>query len=145
MKDDELNKKTMKDVDFDSLQRKINIDPEISAKIVRILKKDADFFEYNGLIDYSLIVIIIDYYSYAQSLDLNQKSCFESRKMFRSQQDPNFVYIFGIIDYLETWNIKKKGEKWYKSIWTKAEGISSQSPAYYARRFYNNLVLKIFP
>jgi hypothetical protein len=45
------------------------------------------------------------------------------------------VYFFGIIDYLETWNIRKKGEKWYKSILNKTEGISSQNPAFYSDRF----------
>ena len=45
------------------------------------------------------------------------------------------MYFLGIIDYLETWNIRKKGEKWYKSIFTKAERISSQDPVFYSERF----------
>lgn len=42
------------------------------------------------------------------------------------------MYVFGIIDYLETWNIVKKSEKWYKSIFNKGESISSQDPKFYA-------------
>ena len=67
-----------------------------------------------------------------------------ARTMFRSAQEPEIVYILGIIDYLETWNMRKKGEKWYKSLFTKSEAISSQSPEYYSERFCHNLIDKIF-
>lgn len=29
--------------------------------------------------------------------------------MFYNDKEPNMIYILGIIDYLETWNVKKKG------------------------------------
>lgn len=60
--------------------------------------------------------------------------------MFRNEKEPNLIYILGIIDYLETWNVKKKGEQWYKSLWTRKETISSQSPIEYWRRFCDNLI-----
>lgn len=50
------------------------------------------------------------------------------------------VYILGIIDYLETWNVKKKGERWYKSIFNRSDTISSQSPNFYSQRFCENLI-----
>lgn len=40
--------------------------------------------------------------------------------------------------------MRKKSEKWYKSLWTRSEGISSQSPEFYSRRFCDNLVNMIF-
>jgi len=50
------------------------------------------------------------------------------------------IYILGIIDYLETWNARKKGERWYKSLFARKETISSQSPAFYSQRFCQNLI-----
>jgi len=60
-------------------------------------------------------------------------------------KEAGVVYIFGIIDYLETWNLMKKSEKWYKSIFNKGESISSQNPQFYAERFMKNLVMIILP
>jgi hypothetical protein len=45
------------------------------------------------------------------------------------------VYVIGIIDYLETWNLRKKGEKWYKSLFVDKKKISSQNPGFYSDRF----------
>jgi hypothetical protein len=62
----------------------------------------------NGLIDYSLIIIKVDYNAYC--LDLNEnRPTFNNRTMFYNDKEPNMIYILGIIDYLETWNVKKKG------------------------------------
>lgn len=66
------------------------------------------------------------------------------RAMFASTKEKGVSYILGIIDYLETWNMRKKGEKWYKSIFTQSSEISSQSPEFYCQRFYFELVDKIF-
>lgn len=54
--------------------------------------------------------------------------------------------MIGIIDYLETWNANKKGEKFFKSLFfkTKSDEISAQSPEIYSERFIKELVHKIF-
>jgi hypothetical protein len=39
----------------------------------------------------------------------------------KSTREKGVVYVLGIIDYLETWNMRKKGEKWYKSLFNKSE------------------------
>jgi hypothetical protein len=66
-------------------------------------------------------------------------------RMYKSTKEVGVVYILGIIDYLETWSLAKKGEKWYKSIFNKEESISSQDPKFYAERFMKNLVMVILP
>jgi hypothetical protein len=39
--------------------------------------------------------------------------------MFKSIKEPGVVYILGVIDYLEAWNVKKKSEGWCKSLFIK--------------------------
>ena len=99
------------------------------------MKKDSFFFFTKGLIDYSLIVIKVDFQTYmsekgkiSEKIKKNEELFMNERTMVKSNKEPGIIYVFGIIDYLETWNVKKKGEKWYKSLWTKSEGISSQNP-----------------
>jgi hypothetical protein len=41
--------------------------------------------------------------------------------------------------------MRKKGEKWYKSIFHDKENISSQDPRFYAERFMKNLINVILP
>lgn len=60
----QYSKKTMKDVDFDRLENKVWVKKEVSQRIKSTLKSDSAYFEQNGLIDYSLIIIKVDYNAY---------------------------------------------------------------------------------
>ena len=56
-----------------------------------------------------------------------------------------YTYHFGIIDYLQDWNLSKKTEWCLKSIHADSNGISSVNPKTYQTRFMNfitNEVLK---
>lgn len=89
-----------------------------------------------GLIDYSLIVIKINLSGFfADNPSDFCSSVLQSMLYYKSTKEENVVYLLGIIDYLETWNLRKKGEKWYKSLWNKSEGISAQDPQFYSKRF----------
>jgi len=56
----ELKTLDLKDLDFDRFEEKIHIKPHLQDKVLKVLKKDAEFMRANGLIDYSLIVYIVD-------------------------------------------------------------------------------------
>lgn len=60
-------------------------------------------------------------------------------------EEKGMAYVIGIIDYLETWNVNKKSERFFKSVFfkTKTEEISAQEPTFYSDRFINELVMKI--
>lgn len=58
-------KKTMKDIDFERLEEKVWISADSSTEIKKQLKKDAYYFFEKGLIDYSLVVIKVDYNAYS--------------------------------------------------------------------------------
>ena len=86
-------KKTLKDLDFDKLENKIWLGVEDCERVRRTLKEDSRFFAENGLIDYSLIVIKVDYRRYSRhqrrrkspqysedSTLLNRRTMFHSAK-----------------------------------------------------------------
>ena len=51
-----------------------------------------------GLIDYSLIIIKVDYNAFM--LDWSGPDPFNPRTMFKSVKEQGVVYILGVIDYL---------------------------------------------
>ena len=53
--------KTMKDVDFERLEERVWLGPEDRQHLMDAVREDSHFFMNNGLIDYSLIVIKVDY------------------------------------------------------------------------------------
>lgn len=59
----------MKDVDFDRLEHKVHLNEQDLSKVNSILKQDSLFFLENGLIDYSLIIVKIDYDAYCKDLE----------------------------------------------------------------------------
>ena len=52
--------------------------------------------------------------------------------IIRSNIDKSEAYVIGIIDYLETWNVKKKSEKITKILlffkFKSTEDVSAQAP-----------------
>ena len=57
---------TLKDVDFFKLENKIHIDPEMALRVKNILINDANFFKMVRLMDYSLLVMKINWKQYAK-------------------------------------------------------------------------------
>ena len=55
----------MKDIDFERLEERVWISAEESTYIKKQLKKDSYYFFEKGLIDYSLVVIKVDYNAYS--------------------------------------------------------------------------------
>jgi hypothetical protein len=102
----------MKDKDFERLENKIEIERSLSEGLKAILKRDSEFMRENGLIDYSLIVIKINYNAYREDAEREGREvAYNSRTMHKSvkQGEENIMYVLGIIDYLETWNVRKRG------------------------------------
>lgn len=58
---DEIVASTLKDLDFIKIEQKIWISESDSEEVKTMLIKDAEFLSKNKLIDYSLLVIKIDY------------------------------------------------------------------------------------
>lgn len=77
--------KTLKDVDFDRIEHKVWLPKDMSQRVKETLKADSFFFFDNGLIDYSLIIIKIDYNAYSLDLDARRPT-FNRRTMFANEK-----------------------------------------------------------
>lgn len=53
-------KKVMKDLDFLELDKEIEISPDQRIELMRTLESDVEFFRKNGIIDYSVVIAVVD-------------------------------------------------------------------------------------
>lgn len=58
---EDLSTTTLKDLDFLKLEKKIHISHFISQGIKKMLKKDIEFLRLMGVMDYSLLVIKVNW------------------------------------------------------------------------------------
>lgn len=142
--DVELNKVTLKDLDFLKLEKKIFIEEKYKKRIHEILEKDSAFFMKRNLIDYSLIVFIIDKKKYLEDLAKEEGKTpgnffLDKRELYslKSVKSDGLFYHIGIIDYLQPYNLQKYLEKISKKIIkvNKDLNTSSQDPKTYKERF----------
>nr|CCA15012.1 phosphatidylinositol4phosphate5kinase (PIPKD6/GPCRPIPK) putative [Albugo laibachii Nc14] len=152
----------LKDMD---LTTKLRFGNEEGPRIVKQLKQDSDYLCDQGIMDYSLLLGVIDV-SYQVSHQniltrdgtpfLNTRSAAESSRDAKSTSrvkqsqmclhmsevvvGPGFYYI-GVIDILQTWNFEKRLERFVKSVILRkdADGISAIQPKAYRNRFHKKL------
>ena len=143
----------LKDLDYQwvtKVERKlVDFNRNDINEILNNLKNDINFFKRMHLMDYSLLFIIIEYPT-AMDPDYNQ--------IISLLDDPKYIghvyksanmeqiYIVGIIDYLQKYDIKKKMENLFKGIIYGKERnmISAVEPEYYAKRFYDFMEKYVF-
>ena len=134
---------TLKELDFEKYENKLSLREDLKENFLNVVQKDADFLQSLGLLDYSLMLYVID-----KTLCTHQEkngnnsgerenssnkyklSCFESMK-------DDVYYRVGIIDYLTEYGIKKKLEVFFKKLLAlnPNRNISAQQPKFYAERF----------
>jgi hypothetical protein len=78
-----------------------------------MLKADAQFLDYWGLIDYSLLLGIEHTESTFMNAGKVKTNIYASEI---SELNVQKVYHFGIIDYLQEYNVRKKFERLIKSM-----------------------------
>lgn len=107
---------------------------------------DVNFFQMNRIIDYSLLLGVIDVDAELEKQDLAiLQELSEEGKVFYSA-DQQKAYMIGIIDYFQMYTWEKFMEKWTKRIIKVNMNLdtSSQPSGFYAKRFVNymNRILK---
>ncbi|KRX00481.1 hypothetical protein PPERSA_03214 [Pseudocohnilembus persalinus] len=149
-----LLKKTLKDTDFQEVEKngKVNIDPALQQKISEILIKDAQFFmEQMKVMDYSLLILKVNWSQYAIDNNIDEKE--EIKKRFSdelacipSTLEPGTYYQMVIIDYLQVWNPNKVVEQQFKKFKNVNFNldVSAQDPVKYGNRFIQNIAKKLF-
>ena len=125
---------TLKDVDFDSLEKWVKI--EQSDAIKEQLIRDVEFFKSTYLLDYSLLIMKVDWSTFTDI----------PPDVYASLEENGIYYHIAIIDYLQEWNLQKMAEKASKQLlhMNPNLNVSAQNPEIYAFRFVNNLINKIF-
>ncbi|CAK79462.1 unnamed protein product (macronuclear) [Paramecium tetraurelia] len=141
----DLSKLTLKDLDFFKIEQQIWVEQSIMQKLNQNLIKDSDFLEKQHLIDYSLLVMKIDWKDQQQLLYKHQGN--QQINVNPSIKEQNIYYHIGIIDYLQQWNVNKSLERKTKKIikMNLQLDTSAQEPNRYGKRFKQKLVNRILP
>ena len=143
----------LKDLDFQWLtkvERKlVDFKEEDISEIKTILNNDVVFYKRLRLMDYSLLFIIIDFPNkidpdYSQIVGLLDDPKYRGH-VYKSESE-KYIYICGIIDYLQKYNFKKKMEHCMKGIINGKENnmISAVEPEYYGNRFNDFMIKNVF-
>ena len=143
----------LKDLDYQWLtkvERKlINFKEEDILEIKNNLINDIGFYKRLSLMDYSLLFIIIDFPNNIDP-DYNQIMGFLDDPKYKGHVyksgNEKYIYIVGIIDYLQKYNFKKKMEHCIKGIVYGKEKnmVSAVEPEYYGKRFNDFMMKNVF-
>ena len=94
--------------------------------------------------DYSLLLVVETLQENGLSFVGNSFN-FSGRKTYNKYTTLNGkVYHFGLIDWLQTWNLSKKAEKCLKTTFTDQKEISAVPPIKYQKRFINYVKDNVF-
>jgi hypothetical protein len=123
---------TLKDMDLKLLNVQLFLDDIAAFELYNEIRKDVEYLNSVGVMDYSILLGIYDSYDRAFS-------------RYTTFSKVNQVYNIGIIDFMQDYDIKKKAEREMKKI-VSDEEISSIQPDDYAKRFLDfvtNSLLRI--
>jgi 1-phosphatidylinositol-4-phosphate 5-kinase len=138
-----------KDLDWESQNRKIFVDPGTRQSLLHQLKLDAQFLKNNHIIDYSLLVGIHEKELHPNATastdaititpNTQQYIPFHQRDFGGIQSmDQKQIYFLGVIDIFINYGLRKKSESFVKTFWTgDSDGISVTEPEQYCIRYLN--------
>ena len=144
----------LKDLDFLNIQKMndelIDFNSGIISEVLDKLYSDLNMLKISNIMDYSLLFYIYEIPPQNKEQDYNK--VFEmfaderyKYKIFKSNK-LKYIYILGIIDYLQSYNARKFLENKYKYIFhgKNIKNISAVEPEFYAKRMYNFAKENIF-
>lgn len=126
---------------------KMRVSEAEKHRLITTFKEDADFLQKINIIDYSLLVGIIDntdHFSGNTPIENVSKHSMQSgmgkdpspkKKMYQVQSsDSKYTYLMGIIDTTTNYGFRKKGEALIKRCF-QGDGVSCTNPVRYTQRF----------
>jgi 1-phosphatidylinositol-4-phosphate 5-kinase len=145
-----LKNRTLKDIDFNSIDKKLAIPLDQSHLLFSVLSKDIEFLKSQKLMDYSLLLGVVKFEDLRNNPDDNDTLKDDINELIKKgiffwDQSFEFGYILGIIDYFQQYTFSKFVEKYSKRLIYCSCGLdtSSQSSAVYSQRFFKYMT-KIF-
>ena len=125
--------KVYKDLDFINGPSKLEINEDKAKQILNSLDLETGLLEAYGIMDYSLIIFLEE--NKGKNTDVDSR-------IFKLK---NYVGIVGIIDYLQTYTIKKKLENKLKNLKSERKyDHSCINPKAYRRRFLKMIANTFF-
>ena len=146
----------MKDIDYVYLRSyypevfQMLLDPQDQSHILETLESDSQFLRDLKLMDYSILIGIEEVkpsVSIQEGFLTHMQSFGPTSSSYQfASKCQKFIYHICLIDYLQTYNLKKKMEVVYKSKvkHAKTEEISSMNPRSYQERFYKFVRTQVF-
>ena len=136
-------KKTLKDIDFNNIEKEIFLSTDDGMMIIGQLQKDVAFFSKNKIIDYSLLLGVIDLEKCDNTEDKGIIEKLEEDNHLFKDIEKSQAYMMGVIDYFQLYTYSKCMEKYTKKTVNCKYNLdtSSQPSGYYARRFMNYVKL----
>lgn len=131
-------RQVMKDLDFIKIEKNIELIDEITRnRFLSRVYSDADFFKCKGIIDYSLLIGVMD--RDAANLDLVEEHQNNANSRMVLGKTKRLIYFVGIIDYLQLYTFNKAAERAWKRFSKCSPNLetSSQPPDIYAKRYTN--------
>lgn len=74
---------------------------------------DANFFKLHNIIDYSLIISVVDM-SKLPPIYLKSELLTRNHHIFKCAMQPHICYFIGIIDYFQLYDFQKSAERFLK-------------------------------
>ncbi|OQR81390.1 phosphatidylinositol-4-phosphate-5-kinase (Pi-PIPK-D2) [Thraustotheca clavata] len=121
----------------DDLRTRLHIGNYAGKTLFEQLQSDSRFLCSLGIMDYSLLIGVVDVeYKVDVNVGLNNSESSSSLHVCDTITGPGY-YCLGIIDILQTWNFDKKLERFMKTTFKRSDpnGISAIEPVKYQKRF----------
>ena len=139
-----MSNAVLKDQDWLNLKLKIKVDKNTKERFLNTIKKDAEFLAKCNIMDYSLLVGVIENFKDSDSLKGSVKQSIRheevnvevtnTHRVTMCEATDGVVYLMGIIDTFTEFNMKKKGEALVKGCF-QGKNVSCIHPDKYAARF----------
>lgn len=130
----------MKDTDFEIIDENIKLVENARRNLLASLNADVSFFEMHKIIDFSLIISVVDMNSLPPGYIANELEQ-QNNHIFKCAETPNLCYFIGIIDYFQLYDLNKRVERYFKST-VKCNcnlDTSAQPPKKYSKRFKDKM------
>ncbi|KAL9649138.1 hypothetical protein ABK040_004160 [Willaertia magna] len=102
------NEYIQKDLNIIENNIKFKIGTENKNKLLQQLQNDCNFLQSLDVMDYSLLIGVLELNN-----QLDNLNNFQCKYYFPDIENNKIIYLFGIVDYLQEYNMKKKSSKKY--------------------------------
>lgn len=134
---------TLLDCDWIDTGRGVVLAAEARAALLAQVERDANFLRRHELMDYSLLLGVCERPEDWSRAELAAAAASCGPRAVVSA-DGESVYLVGIIDFLQVYNLKKKAAHAYKAAVKDAALISTVAPEDYAARFVGFMRNRVF-